>query len=72
MMVDKEFIFKTYPAVKERLDRWFGSMNYETLQAWEDNYTFYVVAKTDGKLHFLRLFQIGTNVELSVDNQHDL
>lgn len=68
----KEFKDKT----STKLEEWFGGKDkFEIMFQWFDDDVSYVCAKTEGAmgtewtntLYFLRLFEIGGNVQISQD-----
>lgn len=56
-----------------KLDAWFGNIEYTILHHWVeqigDSVTVYAVVKTDAELSFIRVFNIGGRVHVSVDKR---
>lgn len=57
-------------AVADKVDQWLGV--YDLLQVWEQDGTYFIVAKTDGTLYLLRLFSLGGEYVLSQDSMYTL
>ena len=54
-----------------KVGAWFNTVEHEILHYWDDGDTTYVVARANGKLYFLRVFDLGGNIEISCDSQVD-
>jgi len=56
-----------------KLDSWFGNVEYTILHHWADaigtSMTVYAVTRTDTELAFIRVFNIGGQVHVSVDKR---
>ena len=56
----------TNPALRERLETWFGP-TAKYIHIWEQDGTFFVVLKTYDNFYCVRCFTIGDKMEISVD-----